>query len=582
MKKIERHRGNGLRVVGRIEGILWFLAGLIAMGCLIVPAAMGQIPISSIEELQKIGNDPAYPLDGDYVLTQDIDATATPDWNDGAGFAPIGPDEDNRFTGILDGQSHVIMGLVINRPSEYSVGLFRYLENGGEIRNLGLEGGSVLGLKSAGNLVGISRGSVTSCYATGTVSAVEEAGGLVGKNRGSVTLCYAKGAVSGMYEVGGLMGRNDQGSVTLCYATGSVSGEDMAGGLAGINYESTVTSCYATGAVFGYNKVGGLVGTNHESTITSCYATGAVSDTGYYVGGLVGFNGSGTMITSCYATGAVSGELDVGGLVGWNEGGAITLCYATGTVSGTGNWTGGLVGFNGNGTITSCYATGTVSGQRGVGGLVAFNGSGVISSCFAMGSVSGHLGVGGLVWSNDVGSVTLCYWGIDATGQSSSEGGGEGRSTVDMAYPYAENTYEDWDFENTWVADTDYSLNKGYPYLRENPPSGGEGESPYHRADWNGAPDNKIDLTELLRVIQFYNSDGYHCAAPGDPMSDEGYLTGPGDTTCRPHCADYNPQDWRIDLSEVLRIIQFYNSGGYRACLNGNPPTEDGYCPGPP
>ena len=32
------------------------------------------IPISSIGELQMIGNDAAHPLDGSYVLTQDIDA----------------------------------------------------------------------------------------------------------------------------------------------------------------------------------------------------------------------------------------------------------------------------------------------------------------------------------------------------------------------------------------------------------------------------------------------------------------------------------------------------------------------------
>ena len=37
----------------------------------------GAIGISTIEELQLIGNDPAYPLDGYYVLTQDIDASAT-------------------------------------------------------------------------------------------------------------------------------------------------------------------------------------------------------------------------------------------------------------------------------------------------------------------------------------------------------------------------------------------------------------------------------------------------------------------------------------------------------------------------
>ena len=41
------------------------------------------------------------------------------------------------------------------------------------------------------------------------------------------------------------------------------------------------------------------------------------------------------------------------------------------------------------------------------------------------------------------------------------------------------------------------------------------------------------------------------------------------------------PQDWKIELSELLRIIQFFNSGGYHACPDAVPATEDGYCVGP-
>lgn len=107
----------------------------------------------------------------------------------------------------------------------------------------------------------------------------------------------------------------------------------------------------------------------------------------------------------------------------------------------------------------------------------------------------------------------------------------------------------------------------------------GEGEGnelSQHSADQNG--DNKIDLSELLRVIQFYNSAGYYCANP-PASTEDGYIPGLGiNLTCRPHACDYNPQDWRISLSELLRIIQFYNSGGYHACSG----SEDGYCPGPP
>jgi len=48
---------------------------------------------------------------------------------------------------------------------------------------------------------------------------------------------------------------------------------------------------------------------------------------------------------------------------------------------------------------------------------------------------------------------------------------------------------------------------------------------------------------------------------------------------CCPHDADYVTAgpDWSIVLSELLRVIQFYNSGGYHLCED----TEDGFCPGP-
>ncbi len=101
-----------------------------------------------------------------------------------------------------------------------------------------------------------------------------------------------------------------------------------------------------------------------------------------------------------------------------------------------------------------------------------------------------------------------------------------------------------------------------------------EGEGavpPPHSADKNG--DGKIDLSELLRVIQFFNFGGYHC----DPQGEDGYAPGPGeDYSCTPHASDYNPQDWTIRLDELLRLIQFFNLNGYYPCEGG----EDGFCPG--
>jgi hypothetical protein len=102
----------------------------------------------------------------------------------------------------------------------------------------------------------------------------------------------------------------------------------------------------------------------------------------------------------------------------------------------------------------------------------------------------------------------------------------------------------------------------------EAPPCGG------HSADREDT--GRIDLGDLLRVIQFYNADGYHC----DPDGEDGYAPGPNTSAqdCAPHSSDYNPQDWRINLSELLRLIQFFNSGGYHACPDTA--SEDGFCVG--
>lgn len=52
--------------------------------------------ISNVNELQNIQNE----LGANYVLINNIDASVTSEWNDGAGFEPIG-DYDYRFTGFL-------------------------------------------------------------------------------------------------------------------------------------------------------------------------------------------------------------------------------------------------------------------------------------------------------------------------------------------------------------------------------------------------------------------------------------------------------------------------------------------------
>ncbi len=595
---------------------------------------IGPKTVDSVADLQRIGRDSQWPIHWSYVLQGDIDASETVGWNEGRGFIPIGS-SGIPFTGKFDGQGHTISGLVVHRPEEKNVGLFGSVGSGAEIRNLGLAGGTVAGENNVGGLAGRNRGAIsgchttlavtgdedvgglvgrnddqgmiTDCHASGMVSGGRFAGGLVGINGGLVSQSHAEGAVSGTDYIGGLIGINGlesdewgiilPGTVTNCHASGAVSGNIVVGGLVGKNqFESEISQCYAAGRVEGNRTLGGLAGTN-EGWITDCHATGDVESTGDYVGGLVGHNWDSTL-SGCYATGAVRGAKSVGGLVGLNFGGAVARCYATGAVSGylelggligqhrestvlesfaTGvvwgyKHLGGLVGHNDMSVVNDCYARGPVSGFEGIGGLVGRNTSGEVKYCYAVGVVSGYADVGGLVGEDAAGTVTSSFWDVETSGQASSVGGGTGLPTEEMML---QSTFETpgWDFNEIWGI----LENISYPFFLWMP----EEQERYHSADQDA--NNIISLSELLRVIQFYNSGGLHCAEPPESTED-GYVPGedPAQEGCAPHSSDYNPQDWTISLSELLRLIQFYNSGGYHDCPDADPPTEDGYCPGLP
>ena len=98
----------------------------------------------------------------------------------------------------------------------------------------------------------------------------------------------------------------------------------------------------------------------------------------------------------------------------------------------------------------------------------------------------------------------------------------------------------------------------------------GEGGEETHSADQDG--NFVINLSELLRVIQFFNSARLGCSTAGE----DGYAPGSLDVDCIAHSADYAPQDWKIELGELLRMIQLFNSLGYHNCDTG----EEGFCPG--
>ncbi len=409
-------------------------------------------------------------LAGNYALGTNINASLTAGWDGGAGFTPVGT-EDDPFTGNFTGLGHTISNLTINRPDTLGVGLFGCTE-GSIISYVGLTGGSVTGREDVGALAGkIRSGSyIFNSYATTKVTGNNEVGGLVGENEGLILNSYATGKVNGVTfanvagngvttdngivrseDVGGLVGDND-GWIINSYAKGAVSGTDSVGGLVGFN-DGWITNSNATGAVTGVNvyfddgftviypneAIGGLVGDN-EGWIMNSNATGEVS--GFYaVGGLVGDNDGtimGSVVDNTYegytsfATGKVNGYADVGGLVGYNDG-SIWWSKATGAVNGS-MTAGGLVGFN-YGNILGSLATGAVTGNSNVmgaalfgdtlftvnggavlGGLVGVN-DGSIKYSRADGAVSGGSIIGGLAGVND-GLIYVAHANGNVTGSS--------------------------------------------------------------------------------------------------------------------------------------------------------------------
>ena len=165
--------------------------------------------ITTVDQLQEIEND----LTAYYELGQDIDASATANWNEGLGFNPIGTYEQGQpqlaFRGNFNGKGYKITDLFINRPLECFVGLFGYTGLVGgyggdprEMRDVGLENVNITGGDySTAGLVGFHdhARNITNCWVTGSVTSKGSSpaliGGLAGYCDRDVLDCYFNGTV---------------------------------------------------------------------------------------------------------------------------------------------------------------------------------------------------------------------------------------------------------------------------------------------------------------------------------------------------------------------------------------------------
>lgn len=135
--------------------------------------------IATVSDWQSLMSTPADWNDC-FIMTADVNLQ-------GIVLTPVG-NYSNRFTGIFDGNSHIIRNADINIPDSNYVGLFGCVGSGGQVRNFRVEDVNIIAGSRVGGLVGINYGTITACYATGKVTGTGNyVGGLVGyQNLGQV------------------------------------------------------------------------------------------------------------------------------------------------------------------------------------------------------------------------------------------------------------------------------------------------------------------------------------------------------------------------------------------------------------
>ena len=195
----------------RILSALVTVCMLISMlTCFVVPAVaeVTQVPTGEMENLNGITEYPGKEVvkEKNYVITDiqgmlnlaNISQTKNNNWvgatiylgadidmgwyagEDGKGYKGIGnattaTESDNgyySFKGSFDGNGYVIKNLYINRPDEICVGLFNwyYGGSGGELRNIVIENGIVIGGANTGSLVGKCwNGTIMNCHSNAVV-----------------------------------------------------------------------------------------------------------------------------------------------------------------------------------------------------------------------------------------------------------------------------------------------------------------------------------------------------------------------------------------------------------------------------
>ncbi len=225
-------------------------------------------------------------------------------------WTPIGTQE-SPFNGIFIGGGFNIAGLHTN-GDKYQ-GLFGYVGPQGNVSEVVLLDGLIVGKENVGGIAGYNSGTISDSCNNSTVKGTKAVGGIVGYNNTGalVTSSFNIGEVqcaedSGA-QFGGVVGYNTRGTVRECFNNGLVTtlsgGGNYFGGVCGANAGNGIINCYNAGEVYGGYNVGGLLGSNASGVITNCYNRGRVNSPNTMnanVNNFVGLSSGTCTLTNCY------------------------------------------------------------------------------------------------------------------------------------------------------------------------------------------------------------------------------------------------------------------------------------------
>jgi hypothetical protein len=424
--------------------------------------------ITTLEQLREMNDD----LDAHYILMNDIDASATRNWNVGdhdenpatpdsaMGWEPVGSYTKNfpkgTFRGSLSGQNHSINNLYISRKLENNIGLFGVISGKAEIKSLKLQYIYILGYNHIGSLAG-------------QIYQYKQNDSLVIKD------IKITGEIIGNNEIGGFAGLIENSysgiiNISNVNCDISITGKSQLGGFT-YEIESSesiikINNCHVAGKILSEQVASGFITTifteNGRNRIENCGFEGEISCDNF-IGGFsryqVAFGGI-SQIEFCYSKFLISsldGEYtnDVSGFISDN--------------SGTSN--------HGNAIISNCFAKGDIGDSRssGVSGFCRYNNSGnikdcrsIIENCYYFGILKGRksfLNKDSPEFCNqnlDTNNVRIInsYWNSDALT-------GVNENNAKPLKPYqmkSKDSYHNWDFENIW--DISPEINDGLPFLR--------------------------------------------------------------------------------------------------------------------